>query len=47
MFGEKAVELIKSLTRDSNDPMPKYNEELVNRVIEEMTELNEQIQNFV
>jgi hypothetical protein len=47
MFGEKAVELIKSLNRDSNEPMPQFNNELVDKVVEEMTQLNEEIQHFV
>lgn len=47
MFGDKAVDLIKTLIRDSNDPMPPYSHELVNKVIEEMTQINEQIQQFM
>ena len=47
MFGDKGVELIKSLSRDSNDPMPPYDHHLVLKLIEEMTQLNEEIQQFV
>ena len=47
MFGEKAVELIKCLTRDCNDPMPAYSHELVDKVVEEMNQINEKIQQFM
>jgi len=47
MFGDRAVDLIRDLTRDSNDPMPPYCHELVDKVIDEMNELNQQIQQFV
>jgi len=47
MFGDKAVELIKSVTRDSNDPMPAYCHHLVHNVIIEMNELNLKIQHFI
>ncbi|CAG2099986.1 unnamed protein product [Medioppia subpectinata] len=47
MFGDKAVDLIKSLSRESTDPMPSYCDELVDKVMDEMNELNQQIQQFV
>ncbi|XP_054154491.1 DNA replication complex GINS protein PSF1-like [Oppia nitens] len=47
MFGVKGVDLVKSLTRQTTDPMPDYCHQLVDQLLKEMTELNHQIQKFV
>ncbi|KII68649.1 DNA replication complex GINS protein PSF1 [Thelohanellus kitauei] len=39
MFGEKATDLIKELLRESIDTIPKYNEESVEHVIQEIIRL--------
>ncbi|KAI1295677.1 DNA replication complex GINS protein PSF1 [Halotydeus destructor] len=41
MLGDKAVQLIKDLTRNKNDCLPNYNQDLVSTVFNEMIELFE------
>lgn len=47
MYGEKAVELVKLLTRENTEPIPPYNYDLVDHVINEMVILNAEIHKFV
>lgn len=42
MYGEKAVELLKELTRNKLDPIPLYNQELVKLIVDEVNHLHTQ-----
>lgn len=42
MIGEKATDLIKDLVKNSNDILPKYCDDLVGEIINEMNHLYEQ-----